>query len=237
MKMSVLLAGLVMLMSLMATAVFSLPSSLGPTGILNVPTAETVTPGGFELMVAYDRPTVAHVGIDVLPVATLTYGLAHGEIGVSYFNIEGYTAVKSVHAKYIIARQSTKSPGTGGPNIALGAMYMKGDTAETDVYLVASGHTMDLHDGIGTTVATFGLLYQKPNDGGGSGKLTGMAGLEIGTPGKTTLGLDYIVKDIVAGSMFGATLRQPLTRTLTAQVGVGGRNRYFAGLSLKFGAK
>jgi len=78
MKTSVLLAGLVALVLLTATASFSAPSSIGPTGLLNVPTAEAVTAGSFEVQLAYDRPKVADVGIDVFPVVTLGYGLPMG---------------------------------------------------------------------------------------------------------------------------------------------------------------
>ena len=62
MKTSMSLAGLMVLLSLLATAAFSAPSSLGPTGILNIPTAEVVAPESLELMLAYDRPQVAGTG-------------------------------------------------------------------------------------------------------------------------------------------------------------------------------
>lgn len=237
MKTSVLLVGLLALVSLMASVSFSAPSSLGPTGILNVPTAQAVTPGGFELLLAYDRSKVGDVKVDVFPVAALTYGFSHGEVGVSYFNVKGYTAVKSINAKYIFARESEQSPKLTGPNIAAGVMYLTGNVAETDVYLVASGHSFDLNDTPGTTVATVGLLYQKPNYSASGSNLTGMMGIEVGTPGKTTIGVDYIIKDIAAGGLFGATIRQPISRDLAVQVGLGNNSRYFAGLTMKFGGK
>ena len=237
MKTNVILTLSIALVLFATAASFSAPSSIGPTGILNIPTAEAVTPGGFEMMLAYDKPKVADVAIEVFPVASLTYGLAHGEIGVSYFNVKGYTSVKSVNAKYIIARESKSAPGLTGPNIAAGLIYLNGNTAETDVYLVASGHSFDLNDKHGTTVATLGLLYQKPNQNASSSNLTAMMGIEIGTPGKTTIGLDYIVKDIVAGSMLGVTLRQPITKDLSLQVGLGNGPRYFVGMTMKFGGK
>jgi hypothetical protein len=228
MKLSVLLTELVALVSLMATASFSAPSSIGPTGILNVPTAEAVTAGSFELMLAYDRSEVADVGIDVFPVATLGYGFANGEIGVSYFNVQGYTSVKGANAKYIFVHESEKSP-----SIAAGVIYLSGNTAETDLYLAAS-------HGIGPGGifrGTVGLLYQKPNHSASSSNLTAMMGIEFGAPGKTSFGLDYIFNDIAAGNMFGATIRQPITADLTGQVGVGNDSRYFIGLTMKFGGK
>lgn len=227
MKTSMLLAGLVALVSLMATASFSAPSLIGPTGIVNVPTAVAVTPGAFEMLLAYDRPEVAGVGINVFPIATLGYGFANGEIGVSYFNVKDHTAVKGANAKYVFPRASEKTP-----IIAVGAIYLSGDTAETDVYVVAT-------DRLGPgdkSRATMGLLYQQPNQGSGS-NITGMAGIEFGALGKTTVGVDVILKDIAAGSMVGATVRQPITRNLSLQAGMGNGNRYFFGMTMKFGGK
>jgi len=232
MKMSVLLAGLVALVSLMPTASFSAPSSIGPTGILNVPTAEAVTAGSFEMMLAYDRPEVADVGIDVFPVVTLNYGFANGEIGLSYFNVQGYTAVKGANAKYIFLHESEKSP-----SIAGGVMYLSGNTAETDLYLVASDSLGPGNKSGGRFRATAGLLYQKPDYSASSSNVTGMMGIEFGAPGKTTFGLDYVFKDIAAGSMFGATICEPITPDLTWQVGVGNGPRYFIGMTEKFGGK
>lgn len=228
MKKSLLVAELVALVSLMATASFSAPSSIGPTGILNVPTAEAVTAGSFEALLAYDSPEVADVRIHVFPVLTLGYGFANGEIGLSYFNAKGYTAVKGINAKYIFVHESEKSP-----SVAAGVMYFTGNTAETDLYLVAS-------DSLGAGdkfKATLGLLYQKPSHGGSSSHLTGMMGVEFGTPGQTTFGLDYVFEDIAAGSLFGATVRGPITPDLTWQLGVGNHARYFIGMTMKFGGK
>ena len=226
MKTSVFSAGLVALMSLSATASFSAPSSDGPTGILNVPTADTVERGSFEMMLAYDRPKVAGMGIGVFPVVTLGYGLQNAEIGLDYFNIEGYTAVESANAKYVFVHETKEMPA-----IAAGAMYLRGNVAETDVYLVASDSL-----GLGHEFrATGGLLYQKPNNSS-SNNFTEMMGIELGAPGaSTTGGLDFVVKDIAAGDMIGATLRQRVTRNLACQVGYGNHDRYFVGIIVKFG--
>lgn len=227
MKTSRLLIGLVALVPLTATAAFSAPSSIGPTGILNVPTAEAVPDGKSEIMLGYDRPHVAGVGINVLPIVNLEHGFGNGEIGVSYFGIRDHTAVKAINAKYIFAPERAKSPG-----LAVGAMYLKGNTAETDLYLVATDHL-----GRGDNFrATGGFLYQKPSHTSGS-KFTEMVGLELGKPGKTTLGLDYVVKDIAAGSLFGATIRQPITQDLTWQIGLGNHSRFYTSLTLQFGGK
>ena len=228
MRTSVFLAGLVALVSLMATASFSAPSTIGPTGIVNVPTAVAVTPGGFEMLLAYDRSEVGDVGINVLPIATLGYGFAHGEIGLSYFNVQDYTAVTGANAKYIFPDDSEKTP-----IIAAGVIYLGGNTAETDVYLVASDRLFP-SDQYATTI---GLLYQLPNSGSSGSNLTAMAGVEFGAPGKTTVGLDFILNDIAAGCMLGATIRQPITRNISLQVGMGTANRSFYGLTMKFGGK
>lgn len=227
MKTSLLLTGLVALVSLMATASFSAPTSLGPTGILNVPTAETVTAGGFDMLLAYDSIEVDDARINVFPLATLGYGFANGEIGLSYFNVRGYTAVKSANAKYNFAHESAKSP-----SLAAGLIYLSGNTAETDLYLVA-GHSLGTGDKF---KATLGLLYQKPNSVSNS-NLTGMMGVEFRAPGKTTFGLDYIFDDIAAGSMFGATIRQSITPDLALQVGMGSFHRFLFGMTMKFGGK
>jgi len=227
MKMSVLLGGLVVLVTF-STASFGVPSSIGPTGLLNVPTAEAVTAGNFEAMLAYDSIEVADVRVNTFPVATLGYGFANGEVGLSYFNVRDYTAVKGANAKYIFAHKSERSPG-----IAAGVIYLSGNTAETDLYLVAS-------DSIGPDDKfrpTVGLLYQRPNYSGSDSNFTGMMGVEFGEPGKTTLGLDYILKDIAAGNLFGATIRHPITPDLTCQVGIGNYTRYFIGVTMKFGGK
>ena len=215
-------------MSLMATASFSAPSSIGPTGILNVPTAEAVTAGSFEMMLAYDRPKVANTELEVFPVATLGYGLAHGEIGISYFNVKDYTAVKSVNAKYVFKHESEKSP-----SIAAGVIYLNGNTAETDLYLVASSK-LGQDDNFR---ATAGLLYQKPSYSASSSNLTGMVGIELGAQGGATIGFDYVFDDIAAGKTFGATVRQPISPNLTWQVGMGTGPRYFIGMTTKFGGK
>jgi hypothetical protein len=227
MKTSGLLTGLVALVSLMSTASFGAPSSLGPTGILNVPTAEIVPKGRTEIMLAYDRPTVSGNGIDVFPVVTVQHGFVNGEIGVSYFDVRGHTAVKSANLKYVFTPQTQKSPG-----IAAGVMYLRGNTAETDVYLVAS-HNLGLGDNFR---ATGGVLYQRPSHVSNT-HFTGMLGVEYGKPGKTSLGIDYIIKDIAAGSLYGAMIRQPITPDLTLQIGVGNRSRFFTGLTLQFGGK
>jgi hypothetical protein len=227
MKTSGLLIGLVALVSLMSTASFGAPSSLGPSGILNVPTTEVVPKGRTEIMLAYDRPTVAGNGIDVFPVVTVQHGFTNGEIGVSYFNVRGNKAVKSANLKYILAPQTQKSPG-----VAAGVMYLRGNTAETDLYLIAS-HNLGLDDNFRATV---GLLYQKPSHVSND-HFTGMLGMEYGRPGKTSIGIDYIVKDIAAGSLYGAMIRQPITPDITWQIGVGNRSRFFTGLTYQFGGK
>lgn len=227
MKTSRLLAGLVTLLPMMATASLGAPSSLGPTGILNVPTAEVVTDGRSEVMLGYDRPHVAGNGVTVFPIVNLEHGFTNGEIGVSYFDVRGHTAVKGANVKYIFAPARAKSPA-----VAIGAMYLSGNTAETDLYLVATHHL-----GRSTNLkVTGGVLYQKPSDVSGS-NFTGMAGLEFGKPGKTTFGLDYIAKDIAAGKLFGATIRQPITPDLTWQIGLGNHSRFFTSLALQFGGK
>lgn len=227
MKTKALLAELAVLVLLTATASFTAPTSIGPTGILNVPTAETVTPGSFEMLLAYDRPKVADVGIDVWPIATAGYGFANGEIGVSYFNVQGYTAVKGANAKYVFAHESEKSP-----SIAAGVIYLSGNTAETDLYL-AAGHSLTLGTG-DKARATAGLLYQRPTH---DSNLTGMLGIEFGAPEETTLGFDYIFNDIAAGSMFGVTARHHVTPDLAWQVGLGNHERFLVGLTMKFGGK
>ena len=227
MKTNLLLTGLVVLVSLMATASFSAPSSIGPTGILNVPTAEAVTAGRFEALLAYDSLDVSAVRVHVLPIATLGYGFANGEIGVSYFNVKDYTEVKSANAKYIFAHERGQSP-----SIAAGVIYLSGNTAETDLYLTAT-HSFGTG---GQIKGTAGLLYQKPNNAP-SDNLTGMMGLEFGEPGKTAVGLDYIFKDIAAGGIFGATLRQPITPEIALQVGMGSGDRFLIGMTMKFGGK
>lgn len=227
MKTSRLLAGLLALVPLTATASFSAPSSIGSTGILNVPTAEAVPDGKSEIMVGYDRPHVAGVGINVFPIVNLEHGFANGEIGVSYFGIRHRNAVKAVNAKYIFTHGRAQAP-----SLAVGAMYLKGNTAETDLYLVATDH---LGRGDNFKV-TGGFLYQKPSHTSGS-KVTEMGGLEFGRPGKTTLGLDYVAKDIAAGSLVGVTLRQPITPDLIWQIGLGNHSRFYTSLTLQFGGK
>jgi hypothetical protein len=226
MKKSVLLAGLVVLMSLWASASFSDPSSLGPTGTLNVPTALALPAGTFELMLAYDRPKVADTEINIFPILTIGYGFANGEIGINYFDVRDYTAVKGANVKYIIAHESVKSP-----SIAIGAIYLNGNTAETDVYLSISDNLTEEFR------ATAGLLYQKPSSSDTSSNLTGMMGVEFGNAGKTTIGLDWIFKDIAAGSMISAVIRQPITKDIMFQIGAGDNARCFIGLSMKFGGK
>lgn len=158
---------------------------------------------------------------------------------MSYFNINGYSAVKSANAKYVFSHESKNSPETTTPDIAAGVMYLSGDVAETDFYLVASGRDFSYRpfgDNI-TTIGTIGLLYQMPNASSADSNLTGMVGIEFGNPEKASFGLDFIFNDIAAGKMFGATIRQPINKNLTAQLGYGDGGRYFAGMSMKFGGK
>ena len=239
MKTSLVMAELLAILMLMTSASYSALSSVGPTGILNVPTAMTVPDGMFELLVAYDRPKVAGEGIEIFPLASLSYGMPNAEIGVSYFNIRDYTAVKSANVKYIFSHESKNSPEKSGPNIAAGVIYLSGNTAETDFYLVATGRALDykLFGDKSNTVGTIGLLYQMPNASTASSNLTGMVGLQVGEPGKTSYEIDYIFDDIAAGAMFGVTIRQPLSKNITAQLGVGDGGRYFVGMSMKFGGK
>ena len=227
MKTNKMLIGIAALVPLMTTASMSSPSSIGPTGILNVPTAEVVPSGQTELMVAYDRPTVAGVGIDVLPIVNLEHGFNNAEIGVSFFNVRNYSDVKAFNAKYLLKRASKKSPA-----IAAGLIYLHGEAAETDLYLVATqrfGRSNNF-------ALTGGLLYQKPSHVSDD-NFTGMMGFEFGKPGKTSIGFDYVMKDIAAGSLYGATIRQPLTKNLTWQVGIGNHSRYFTSLTMQFGGK
>jgi hypothetical protein len=227
MKKFVLLLGLVTLVSLLTSAAYSDPSSQGATGILNVPTAEVVPTGQFDLLVAYDSYKMGDLRLDTFPEASLDYGFRHGEVGVSYFHLNGYDAVKGGNAKYIFVRESKNSP-----SIAAGILYSyAGPVSETDLYLVATDSL-----GWGPRVRTSaGVLYQKADSSDIPSNVTGMVGMEIGSVNKTTLGVDYILHDMAAGSMFGATLRQPLTPHLTAQVGVGNSSRYFVGMTVKFG--
>ena len=227
MKRSTLFAGLMMMMAWLPLASFSDPSTLGPTGIVNVPTAQTVPSGMVEMLVTYDSYQVDGIRIKTAPVATLSYGFAHGEVGVSYFNFSnnGVESVKSANVKYILLAESKSAP-----SIAAGVMYLKGYSAETDVYLVATDTRLGNH-----VSATAGLLYQHPDDGNVSDHLTGMVGMEFGSPEHLNVGVDYIIKDIGAGPMGGLTLRQPITPHLGIQVGIGNASRYFAGMTLKFG--
>jgi hypothetical protein len=177
-------------------------------------------------MLAYDRPKVAGVGIDVFPVLSVAHGLRNTEIGLGYFRVRGGTAVKSANVKYVFGDSLRRS------RFAVGALYLRGNTAETDLYLVTTQHL-----GRGNKIrATGGVLYQKPSHISGS-NTTGMFGLEFGESGKTTFGMDYVVKDIAAGSLFGATVRVPFSKGLTWQVGVGNRSRFFTSLTTQFGGK
>ena len=114
-------------------------------------------------------------------------------------------------------------------------MYLSGNTAETDVYLVATA-SLGMRDNFR---ATGGLLYQKPNSSASGSNLTAMMGVEFGTRGSTTVGFDYVFNDIAAGNMLGAIVRQPITRDLTGQfgLGMGSGTRYFIGMTMKFGGK
>lgn len=229
MKTSVLLAGLVTLVAFMATASFCAPSSIGPTGILNVPTTDSVMADSFEALLAYDSLEVAGDRINLFPVLTLGYGFKNAEIGISYHNIKGHTAVKGANAKYVFCHKTEKSPG-----IAAGVIYLKGDVAETDLYVVA-GQKIGEDDRLR---ATAGLLYQKPSYSGSDSNFTGMLGLEYNAPTeKTTIGIDYIFDDIAAGSMFGVTLREQTTPDFAWQIGAGSSGRYFLGVTMKFGGK
>ena len=114
-------------------------------------------------------------------------------------------------------------------------MYLHGNTAETDLYLVATDRLGAGPDG--KFKATIGLLYQRPSYSASSNNLTGMVGIESVAPGKATFGLDFVLDDIAAGSMLGATVRVPVTPDLTWQVGVGTGPRYFVGITTKFGGK
>ncbi len=226
MKTSNLLLGLAVSMPFTAAASFGTPSSVGYTGILNVPTADVVAVGKTEVMVAYDAPRVAGERLNVFPIVNLEHGFKRGEIGATYFSIRGFSDVKAFNAKYVLKPGNVKSPA-----IAAGITYLRGDTSETDLYLVATQRL-----GQSDFKLTGGVLYQKPNDTSGS-NTTAMLGVEFGKPGKTTIGLDYVVKDIAAGKLFGAIIRQPITRDVTAQVGVGNNSRFFAGLTVQFGGK
>ncbi len=230
MKTSIILVGLMTIMSLLTSASFSDPTSQGPTGIMNVPTAEVVPNGMFEMSLAYDSYKVGDVRVKTFPAATLSYGFKRGEIGVSYFNFtnNGVESVKSANVKYMLSPENRDSP-----NFAVGVMYASGNVAETDVYLVATD-TLGLGGHISTTA---GVLYQQPNYTGASAHCTGMLGMTFGSTRHTNLGIDYIMHDIAAGSMVGVTIRQPISSTIGVQVGMGNASRYFAGITLKFGGK
>ena len=227
MKTSRLLIGLAALVPFTATASLGATSSIGPTGLLTVPTAEVVPMGTTEAMVAYDSLRVADEKIKVFPIVNLEYGFKDGEVGATYFNIKGQTDVKALNAKYLFEKGNENSYA-----LAVGVIYLKGDAAETDLYLVGTQRL----DAKNNARVTAGVMYQKPSGVSGS-NTTAMFGLELGKPGKTTIGLDYVVKDIAAGKLYGAILRQPIAKNLTGQIAVGNNSRFFAGLTLQFGGK
>ena len=227
MKTSNLMLGFGALLPLTATASYAAPSSLGSTGLLNVPTTETLPAGRSEFMLAYDRPQVADTKINVFPIVNLEHGFRRGEIGVSYYNVSGYSSVKAFNAKYLLAPESAKSPA-----IAAGVIYLNGNTSETDLYVVASY----LFGKNGNVRATGGLLYQRPNNTS-TNHFTGMVGVEFGDPERTSFGIDYIAKDVAAGSLLGAVVRQRITPDIAAQIGVGNHSRLFAGVTVQFGGK
>lgn len=227
MKTSNLLRGLGALLPLTATAAYAAPSSVGPTGLLNMPTTDTVSAGRSEVMLAYDRLSVGDTKISVAPIVNLEYGFGKGEIGVSYFNVRGNASVKAFNAKYLLAPESAKSPA-----IAAGVIYLNGNTSETDLYVVTS-YRFGKSDNIR---ATGGLLYQRPNSTS-TNHFTGMVGVEVGNPQKTSLGIDYIADDVAAGSLLGAVVRHRITPDIAAQIGVGNRSRLFAGVTVQFGGK
>ncbi|PQV65562.1 Exopolysaccharide biosynthesis protein YbjH [Abditibacterium utsteinense] len=219
--------GLGALLPLTATASHAAPSSVGPTGLLNVPTTDTVPVGRFQAMLAYDRLKVGGTKISVAPIVNLEHGFGRGEVGISYFNVRGNASVKAFNAKYLLAPESAKSPA-----IAAGVIYLNGNTSETDLYLVTSylfGKSRNVR-------ATGGLLYQRPNSTS-TNHFTGMAGIEFGNPQKTSFGIDYIADDVAAGRLLGAVLRQRITPDITAQIGVGNHSRLFAGVTAEFGGK
>lgn len=215
------------LLPLTATASYAAPSSIGPTGLLNVPTTDTVPAGRFQAMLAYDRLKVGDTKISVAPIVSLEAGFGRGEVGVSYFNVRGSTSVKAFNAKYLLAPESARSPA-----IAAGVIYLNGNTSETDLYLVTS-YRFGKSDNIR---ATGGLLYQRPNSTS-TNHFTEMIGIEFGNPQKTSFGIDYIADDVAAGSLLGAVVRHRITPDIAAQIGVGNHSRFFAGVTVEFGGK
>jgi hypothetical protein len=178
-------------------------------------------------MLAYDRTKVADTKINVFPIVNLEHGFGRGEIGVSYFNVRGYSSVKAFNAKYLLSPQNAKSPA-----LAAGVIYLNGNTSETDLYLISS-YRFGKSDNV---LLTGGLLYQRPNNAS-TNHFTGMVGVEFGNPQKTTIGIDYIAKDVAAGSLLGAVVRHRITPDIAAQIGVGNHSRLFAGVTVQFGGK
>jgi hypothetical protein len=107
------------------------PNLYGPTGLLVIPTADTLAPQSWN----------AHVhAVDVSGSTLTTFGANYGlakqlEIGITGFHLNGIGTKALVNAKYAVLMESGKMPG-----IAIGGVDIASQIpgADPGVYVVAS---------------------------------------------------------------------------------------------------
>lgn len=224
----------------------------GITGLGTIPTADSVAPGVPEVSLNYERVDLDDGKVDLLPVASVIYGLGKGEVGATYVRESSEAQGISFRQSYYALQGKVRLLERPNAAIALGAHYYDfGSDRGVDLGHVLSGYLAasvtfrrrppgQVGAGEARARAHGGLLVQRVRGGGTSDTLVRpFIGAEYGLTREVSLAADYLTSDREAARAFTVSVRYvPPQFPLSAQIGVGklrSDTKFFVGLSYQFG--
>ena len=223
----------------------------GITGLSEIPTAETASPGTAEVSLGYERVDLDEGDgeVDLLPLAGVIYGLKKAEIGAVYVRerseIEGFT----LRGSYFALQGKIRVYERENLGVAVGAhFYDFGSESGADLGSVLSGYATAsyalpraLAPGSAPRAKIHGgFLLQRVRGGGQNDTLLRpFVGAEAFISRDVSLGATYLSSDKDAARVATLALRfTPRTSRLSAQIGASKLRRdtrYFVGISYRFG--
>lgn len=192
MRTSLTLMCLLVAVSVIAGTAGAAPSFFGPTGLVTIPTADSLNKGEYNLAAFV---VGADEGGDFTTVAGNLGIVKNLEAGITYIKPEDTSGKVWLNAKYTFMPETTKNPAVAGGVIDLT------DETDTTAYFVLSkafGHRVDTSLGE-ITSPRFHL-------GVGGGQFDGLfAGVSAGLGERFTIMAEYDSEDINLGARFAAT--------------------------------
>jgi len=227
---SLLMLCLVALFS--GTTQASFPTLMGPTGLIEVPTAETVGDRALRLTFSVTDEDVG----EQLPLLNLTYGLSPWtEIGFGYHRLDPTAGDAgdgiALYAKYRFADETEANPALAG-----GVWFR--DVDRFGEWLSVYGVVTKRLRTLGTLGSLHGHLivsYQRRSNGETVDDFVPSLGLEYRHPAGTSAVLEYVFETDVTLEDYAIGIRQQLLPRLSGHLGFGKNSLFFVGLTYALG--